>query len=529
MVKCLLEKREAWLGRSIFAVACVMLIIAFAFNVWLAAYVSFVAVALLVLALVALIPPIKHRISQLPLFKQCWLRRGSVLLVLLVANTVLQSSNHAPVVTRDNTAFVGATILSGHESSEAIEQGVVLVNAQGVITAVGSKAEITIPQGFEVVDLSGMFLLPGLINAHDHLMMFGDRDPFEPADFSGYAVDTPEGAGEWLISSYPVKRFILSMMERNARKALAGGVTTVRELATIEFLDIDLREKIARGESIGPRVLAAGKPLCITGGHGHQAGRIISGPVDARNAVREAIAKHVDVIKITSTGGVSDSRRVGEAGELQMTPEEIRAIVDEAHRKNILVAAHVESRQGVLEALRAGVDNIEHGASLDEESIALFKNNPLSLRGYSTLHPTLSVLAGGVKPLDANQDNARLAVINANAEIIRDELISGYQAAVANGVHVGVGTDSGVVTHDSVWAELKLFIEYGGVSNEQAIYMGTLATARSIGVDSITGSVEVGKMADLMIVAEDPRNDIAALSEPLMVVARGVQYDPSTL
>lgn len=510
--------------RYLFFIACGLLVLHFLLGLYVAAYVSPGSVILLVATLAMLLPAVRSRLARLPLLKVRWVQGIGFISLLLIANWLLDAGDRAPAIVRHNTAYVGATILTGQENTRAIENGVVLVDEQGLITAVGHQSGVDIPADFEVVDLSGKFLMPGLINAHDHLMMFGARDPFAAADFSEYATETPEGVGEWLIQTYPVKRLIKAMMERNAKKALAGGVTTVRELATSGFLDVTLRDEIQRGERIGPRILAAGMPLCITGGHGYQIGRVIDGPVEARKAVREALAQRVDVIKITSTGGVADSRRIGEAGELQMTPEEIRAITDEAHRKNILVAAHAESSEGVLEALRAGVDNIEHGASLDEEAIALFLNNPRSLRGYSTLHPTLSVLAGGVVKHDAAQPNSKLEAITANAEIVHAELINGFQAALANGVHIGVGTDSGVVTHDSVWAELKLFVDLGGVSNERAIYMGTLGTARSIGIADITGSIEAGKAADFLILEEDPSADITALSAPFMTVARGMPY-----
>ena len=510
--------------RLLTALAAAALAISYCFNLYLAVYYSAFSMILFALGAATAIPAVRRGLATLRLPGARALPGIVLIASLLLANVLLVQADHAPATARSNTAYVGATIITGHKNAPAIENGVVLVDTQGRITASGPRAEIAIPADFDTVDLSGKFLMPGLINAHDHLMMFGDRDPHEPADFSNYAVETPEGVGEWIIRTYPLKRLIKAMMEDNARKALAGGVTTIRELATVESLDVDLRKDIENGKRIGPRILAAGTPLCITGGHGYQLGRIINGPIDAREAVREAIARGVDVIKITSTGGVADSRRIGEAGELQMTPEEIRAITDEAHRRNILVTAHAESSAGVLEALRAGVDNIEHGASLSPEAIALFLDNPLSLRGYSTLHPTLSVLAGGVAHSDEADISERLHVINTNAEIVHKELISGFQNALDNGVHIGVGTDSGVISHDSVWMEMDLFIKHGGISNELAIHMGTLGTAQSIGIQDITGSIEPGKAADFLIVSEDPREDIAALASPAMVVARGFRY-----
>ena len=173
--------------------------------------------------------------------------------------------------------------------------------------------------------------------------------------------------------------------------------------------------------------------------------------------------------------------------------------------------------------MRAGVDNIEHGASLNAEAITLFKDNPRSLRGYSSLHPTLSVLAGGVVARSAT-DNPIVDVINANARIIQEELVNGFLQGLAHDIHIGVGTDSGVITHDSVWKEMKLFIDLGDVSNNDAIIMASLRTAQSIGIDKITGSVEPGKHADLVVLDNDPRQDIEAYDRPRFVIARGTLH-----
>ncbi len=507
-------------GKILFPLAIGLLSLVFLFELYLAVYVSMLALALFALALIILLPFTQNLLARLPLIRRRGLQQGLAAAIAVAAIALIRQLDVAPQAPLEPTAYVGATIITGEPGSPAIEAGVVLVDGKGKIHAVGQQQAISIPQDYNVIDISGQFLVPGLINAHDHLMMFGERDPFEPADFSGYVVEEGSSFGEWFIRSYVGNRVITALMEKNAKSALLGGVTTARQLATVDFLDVALRDRIERGERIGPRILAAGEPLCIVGGHGHQIGRIIKHPYDARNAVREAIARHVDVIKITSTGGVSDSRRIGEAGELQMTPEEMRAIVDEAHRKNILVTAHAESSKGVVEALRAGVDNIEHGASLTAEAIALFKDNPRSLRGYSTLHPTLSVLAGGVVASNPS-DNPIVEVINANARIVHEELVRGFLDGLTHGVHIGVGTDSGVISHDSVWKEMKLFIDLGDVSNVQAISMATLGTAQSIGLDKITGSIAAGKSADMLALQADPRVDIAAFDAPALVVARG--------
>ena len=503
-----------WIYRLLFAGAAV----SFVFNAFLAGRISSFSIFTFVCALVLAVAGSR---LQWPGLRSVLVRRTLALLLAILALWMLISGDlsgrkPAPL------ALVGVTVITGKAPGAAIEDATLLIDEAGLIAEVGARGDVEVPAGVEVVELPGQYVMPGLINAHDHLMMVGDRHPDEPMDFSNYASDNLGGAiGEKLLRTYPVRRLILRLMERNAERAVRGGVTTVRELATVEFLDVVLRDRIEGGERLGPRILAAGQPICITGGHGHQIGTVIDGPNEARRAVRLAARNRVDAIKITSTGGVADSLRLGEAGELQMTPDEIRAVVDEAHRKGLLVAAHVESRQGVLEALRAGVDNIEHGAPLTPEALALFKNNPLSLRGYSTLHATLSVLAGGVARESLDSSTRSVAVMSANAEIIQERLVEGFKDALEGGVMIGVGTDAGVIRHDKVWKELEYFVRHGDVTSAEAIHMATLQTARSIGIEDTTGSIEPGKSADLIVLARDPRKDLSVLDAPGIVIARG--------
>ncbi len=448
-----------------------------------------------------------------------------VALTLLAAALEVLSAGDRIETERTSVAFVGATLLTQETVDSEIPEGTIVIGADGKIAAVGPSSEIDASSASRSVDVSGKFIVPGLINAHDHLMMFGARHPDEPADFSGYAVGGGAASvGERLLHTYFVRRLVLSLMERNAERELYSGVTTARQVGTVGFLDVVLRDRIGRGERIGPRILAAGPPISITGGHGHQIATIIDGPIAARRAVRIAARERVDVIKVTSTGGVSDSLRVGEAGEPQMAPDEIEAIVEEAHRKGLIVTAHVESTEGVLEALRAGVDNIEHGAALTPEAVQLFRQNPRSLRGFTSLHPTLSVLAGGVVEEAADPHSSAAAAMNANAEIIRDGLIQGYRDALAGGVLVGVGTDSGVIRHDAVWKEMEYFVRWGGVSRAKAIHMATHDTARSVGIQQEVGTLEVGKSGDLLVLGADPREDLSVFETPELVVAQGVVF-----
>jgi len=503
------------IGGLLFRVVAALLFLHFAFVLCLTSRISTSAVLAFLAALVLALPVAR----RIPLLGRGVLRAAAILVLIGLANAWLASGDRADIQ-RHPVAFVGATILSGQRDATPIPDGVVVVDAEGRISAIGD-ASLAVPPDHEVVDVAGKYLLPGLINAHGHLMMNGSvpgKRSEMPAIF----------AMPWLadlvfvvLQTYPGERIVLRLMERNVQRALRGGVTTLRGLGDPRFLDVRLRERIADGDVLGPRLLVAGPILAVTGGHAHQIGQVFDGPEEARRAVRANLAGQVDLIKIASTGGVSDSRRIGEAGELQMTPQELAAVVDEAHRKQILVTAHAESARGVLEALEAGVDNVEHGAELDARAIALFKDNPRALRGYTTLHPTLSVVAGERRVTDAVRSNRILYIMTMNGNDIRRRMITGYEQAVAAGVRIGVGTDAGIVDHGSVWMEMKLFEEIGGVSRAEAIHLATLGTARSIGVDEVTGSVEEGKFADFVILDRNPLEDLSAFAQPHLVVTAG--------
>ncbi|MCP5069523.1 MAG: amidohydrolase family protein [bacterium] len=499
---------------------CTLLLVHFVAMFLLVRNPSNSAVVVMLLACALAIP----RLRRVPVLGRCWLRT-SLALTLMLSATALLGTGEGGVPEREKTAFIGATLITGVRGAAPIPRGVILVGADGRIEAVGDELSTRIPADYRRVDAGGRFLVPGLINAHGHLLLSG-REPGEPIDLERMAMPA------WLMDSaaafmqtYPGRRLSIWQMERSAARALRGGVTTLRGLGDPSFGDVEVRKRIQSGQAIGPRLLASGPVLCVTGGHAHQIGQVIDGPVEARRAVRNALHHQVDQIKIASTGGVSDSRRIGEAGELQMTPAEVEAVTDEAHRKNVLVAAHAESAQGVLEALRAGVDNIEHGAELDAEAISLFKHNPKALRGYSTLHPTLSVIGGDLEITEAVRQNPALFVMVSNGSEIKRRMITGYRQALAAGIKIGVGTDAGIVRHDAVWKEMQYFVEIGGLSRQEALHLGTLGTAQSIGVSAITGSLEAGKSADFLIVERNPLEDLSALRAPGTVVASGVIYE----
>ncbi|MGP0579472.1 amidohydrolase family protein [Paenibacillus peoriae] len=197
----------------------------------------------------------------------------------------------------------------------------------------------------------------------------------------------------------------------------------------------------------------------------------------------------VDLIKICVTGGVTDANMVGEAGRLQMTEEEVTAICEEAHKIGMRVAAHVESTEGVRIALKGGVDTIEHGAEMDEEIISLYKNNPRALKGYTALIPTMQAAYPTAK-LDTGLTKVN-ETVKENSRLVYDSMLKGLRQAVEHHIKIGVGTDAAMsyVTHYDIWRELR--------------------------------SIDIGKQADLIVMEQNPLDNIKALSDVAMVMVKG--------
>ena len=242
---------------------------------------------------------------------------------------------------------------------------------------------------------------------------------------------------------------------------------------------------------------------------------------EIRKSVRKNLRKGVDYVKILSTGGVMDARKIGEAGRRQMTLEEIETACIEAHRAGLLVATHCESTEGIKEALQGGIDSIEHAAEITDDLIPLFKNNPKSLRGYTVVTPTIS--AGmGLATLSIEETKITPESFE-NAKLIEKGMILALQKAYKEGIKISCGTDASVPysTHYEVWKELKYYLKYTDMSPQEALYFATKGNAENIGIDDITGSIEVGKSADLIVVPGNPLENINYLGEAFKVIIRG--------
>ncbi len=413
---------------------------------------------------------------------------------------------------QDAFVFRDATVLDGTENMEPRIGQTVLVE-DGRIAAVGPAAEVDAPIGARELDLGGAYLLPGLINMHVHLCGSGRPTSAGDAGALMKRLDNPVG-----------RAIVRGLLRKRAQQQLASGVTTVRGAGDPLYGDIAVRDEFNAGKHVGPRLIAPGTGVTVPGGHG--AGlfaQIAESPEDAAELVREIAAHGADVIKLFVTGGVFDAEKVGEPGVLRMSEEVARAACEAAHRLGLSVMAHVESTEGVRVALRAGVDTIEHGAPMTPEIVDLYRGGAgTQLEGRTpsvtcTISPALPFVKLPPEKTHSTE------VQKANGDIVCEGIVQSARDALAAGIPVGLGTDSSCpyVTQYDMWREVAYFAKYVGVSNAFALHTATAVNARLLGLGDETGTVEVGKSADLIVVDANPLDDLSALRDVRHVMCRG--------
>jgi imidazolonepropionase-like amidohydrolase len=415
--------------------------------------------------------------------------------VLLILGCALGQSSSAPSTHR-------VVVRAGHildVKTGNMLSGQAIVIEGDKIVSVGPAADAKLGPGTQTIDLPNATVLPGLIDAHTHLT-------FDPANL-GY-----EGLG----ISYPREALIGA---RNARVTLQAGFTTVRNVGAGGYSDVALRDAINAGDVPGPRMLVSGPAMGITGGHCddnllapqfHATELGVADGVDAvRHKVRENIKYGADLIKICATGGVLS--KGDDPNASQYTREEMKAIVEEAHRLGRKVAAHAHGAEGVSWASDAGVDSIEHGHLMDDNSIATLKKNG------TYIVPTLYLM-------DWNREN--LGKRNAPDYVVRKmQAVSAVgqdilKKAFAAGVKVAFGTDAAVYPHGLNAHEFAVYVRLG-MSPLQAIQTATINGADLLGWSSKIGTLEAGKWADLIAVDGDPLKDVTTLQQVKFVMKGG--------
>ena len=401
-----------------------------------------------------------------------------------------------------NYALTNGIILDGTRQMQPQKGLSVLVKDGKIVDLVPDTTDLS---NYRVIDLHGHYLLPGLINMHVHLA--GSGKPQKKQRDNEKLVKTIMGSSLTRAVAY-------KMVAGFAKDELLGGVTTIRTVGGLGDFDTRLRDEIASGKKIGPRILASNQGISVPGGHMAGSVAIAAANIpDALRALERSEKEKVDLIKLMITGGVLDAKEKGVPGELKMPPEMVRAVCEKAHQDGYLVAAHVESPEGVRVALENGVDSIEHGAKIDDAMIQLFKERGVFL--CTTISPALPYAF-----FDRSITNAT-EVEQYNGKIVFEGIIDCAEAALANDIPIVLGNDVGCpwITQYDFWRELYYFHKYVGVSNAFALYTATLRSAELAGIGTITGSIQKGKSADMIVTAGNPLEDLRALRNLEMVFA----------
>lgn len=407
-----------------------------------------------------------------------------------------------------NYVITNAVILDGTENMQP-QTGRDVVVTDGKITDIVPVGKV--PSGYEIIDVGGKYLMPGLINMHVHLA--GSGKPQKKQRDNEKLVKTIMGSALTRAVAY-------KMVCGFARDELMSGVTTIRTVGGLGSFDTRLRDEISAGKRIGPRILAANEGISVPGGHMAGSVAIAAHNIDEALAhLNESEKEKVDIIKLMITGGVMDAKEKGVPGELKMAPEMVRAVCDLAHSMGYKVAAHVESPEGVRVALENGVDSIEHGAKPDEHIISLFRDTGAFL--CTTLSPALPYAL-----FDRSITNAT-EVEKFNGNVVFEGIIECSKAALENGIPVVLGNDVGCpwITQYDFWRELYYFHKFVGVTNRFALYTATSRSAQMAGIGDMTGMIAPGFSADMIVTEKNPLEDLCALRRVDMVIACGRVID----
>src|SRR6516165_5197009 len=377
---------------------------------------------------------------------------------------------------------------------------VVVFDQAGMVTAVGAATSTTVPQGVTTIDLSGSTCLPGLIDVHTHLT----SDPTD-SGYAGLGVSIPREA----ITG-----------AKNANKTIRAGFTTVRNVGASNFTDVALRDGINAGDVPGPHMFVSGPPLGITGGHcdnnllpyefHYKEGGVADGPWAVRAKVREVVKYGADVIKVCASGGVLSKGDL--PGTPQYTPEELQAIAEEAHKLGRKVAAHAHGTQSIKDAIRAGIDSIEHSSLIDDEGIALAKQHGTFL--VFDIYNDDFILQEGEK---AGMLPESIEKEKKLGRLQRENFRKAFQA----GAKIAFGTDAGVYPHGDNAKQFGKMVEWG-MKPLDSIRASTLNAADLIGWSDKVGSLEKGHFADLIAVEGDPLSDVKTLENVRFVMKGGV-------
>jgi imidazolonepropionase-like amidohydrolase len=392
-------------------------------------------------------------------------------------------------------------------TSDHVRENMVIVALGDRIQTVAPAGAVSIPAGATVVDLSHATVLPGLIDCHTHMDSRADR-----YDEIYRFKDTPFS-----------RAFAATV---HARRTLEAGFTSIRDVGSLPFLAVDLRNSINEGLVPGPRIVASGPGISITGGHGdlnnyspqtqvhmfpaERDFEIADGVDQVRHLVRAQVKYGVDVIKILATGGVLS--KGDSPGAPQFTPEELKAAADEAHMAGRKIAAHAHGAQGIKNAILAGIDSIEHASLIDDEGIRLAKEHGTYL--VMDIYNDDYILGKAIE-FGLPQENVE------KEKMVGQLQRESFARAVKAGVKMAFGTDAGVYPHGDNAKQFFYMVKFG-MTPAQAIHAATSNAADLIGRAKDVGTIEPGKFADLIAITADPLQDVRALENVGFVMKGGV-------
>lgn len=368
---------------------------------------------------------------------------------------------------------------TGHEP---IPNGAVLIEGERIVAA-GPSKEVASPSDAGVINLGDLTVLPGLVDCHEHLGIdIGDEEAQckEPLEY------------------------IVLKSAKTAREILRAGITTIRNVGDMTLVGPMAKRAIEEGLIPGPRILTAGRNIVCTGGHGWFLGRQADGPDALRAAVRQEIMNGADLIKIMVSGGVST--RGSDVLAAEFTDEEIRALIDESHRRGRKVAAHLHGGPGLLVAAQAGLDSVEHGGFMTQKDVEIMAK-------YGTY---LVVTAGVMREiLDRPEVPAFMKEKVRNATEGFMKMLSGSRGT---GLKIAIGTDE---NHGRLYQEMQVLVE-AGYTPMEALLAGTRSGADLCGISDRVGTLEAGKLADLIAIPGDPLADFSRLADVRLVMKGGV-------
>ena len=377
-----------------------------------------------------------------------------------------------------------------------------IVIVDGRITKVWSGNSDVAPMGARVISLPGRTILPGMIDMHVHLDSLAEIGGYRSLEYTD--------------------SFWMAAGVKNAREMLEAGFTTVRNVGSANYNDVGLKQAIAEGYAVGPRIVPAANAIGATGGHcdetffppsfARKGSAVGDGEQQLRQRVREQRKYGAEVIKICATGGVFS--RNTEPGQQQLSETEMRAIADEAHQWGLRVAAHAHGAAGIKAAIRAGIDTIEHASLVDDEGIKLAAARAQPVWFSMDIYNTDYTQAEGAKN-GVLEDNLRK-----DREIAQTQR-DGFRKAHRAGVKMVFGSDAGVMPHRMAGKQLATMVEYG-MTPMQAIQAATTNAAQALSRTADVGAIAVGRYADIIAVKGDPTTNVRLLETVDTVIKGGV-------